>query len=65
LSRAGINGDYLHSKVTHDEVDAITSALVGLFYMADEYIGLSKSNFARHNSCGFSERGWAQSASSY
>ena len=43
LSRAGINGDYLHSKVTHDEVDAITSALVGLFFMADEYIGLGNA----------------------
>ena len=26
--------------VTHDEIDAITSALVGLFYLADEYIAL-------------------------
>jgi len=43
LSRAGIEGDYLHSKVTHDEVDAITSALVGLFYIADEYIGLGNA----------------------
>lgn len=43
LARAGIEGEYLHSKVTHDEVDAITSALVGLFYMADEYIGLGNT----------------------
>jgi uncharacterized protein YprB with RNaseH-like and TPR domain/predicted nuclease with RNAse H fold len=43
LARAGIKGEYLHSKVTHDEVDAITSALVGLFYMADEYIGLGNA----------------------
>jgi len=40
LHRAGIHGPYLHEKVVHDEVDAITSALVGLFYMADEYIAL-------------------------
>ena len=40
LSRAGIKGDFLHGKVTHDEVDAITSALVGLFYLADDYIAL-------------------------
>jgi uncharacterized protein YprB with RNaseH-like and TPR domain/predicted nuclease with RNAse H fold len=40
LARAGIEGEYLHIKVTHDEVDAITSAWVGLFYMADEYIAL-------------------------
>jgi uncharacterized protein YprB with RNaseH-like and TPR domain/predicted nuclease with RNAse H fold len=40
LSRAGIKGEFLTSKVTHDEVDAITSALVGLFYLADHYIAL-------------------------
>jgi uncharacterized protein YprB with RNaseH-like and TPR domain/predicted nuclease with RNAse H fold len=40
LSRAGIQGPFLRGKVVHDEVDAITSALVGLFYMADEYIAL-------------------------
>jgi uncharacterized protein YprB with RNaseH-like and TPR domain/predicted nuclease with RNAse H fold len=40
LNRAGINGPYLQDRVTHDEVDAITSALVGLFYLADDYIAL-------------------------
>jgi predicted nuclease with RNAse H fold len=40
LSRAGITGDFLSTHVTHDEVDAITSALVGLFYLADDYIAL-------------------------
>ena len=40
LSRAGIAGDFLTSDITHDEVDAITSALVGLFYLADDYIAL-------------------------
>jgi uncharacterized protein YprB with RNaseH-like and TPR domain/predicted nuclease with RNAse H fold len=40
LSRAGITGDFLTAHVTHDEVDAITSALVGLFYLADDYIAL-------------------------
>jgi uncharacterized protein YprB with RNaseH-like and TPR domain/predicted nuclease with RNAse H fold len=40
LSRAGITGDFLTANITHDEVDAITSALVGLFYLADEYIAL-------------------------
>jgi predicted nuclease with RNAse H fold len=43
LSRAGIKGGFLTSKVTHDEVDAITSALVGLFYLADHYIALGTS----------------------
>lgn len=40
LSRAGIGGSYLTERVSHDEVDAITSALVGLFYLADDYIAL-------------------------
>jgi len=43
LSRAGIKGEFLHGKVTHDEVDAITSALVGLFYLADDYIALGNA----------------------
>lgn len=40
MNRAGITGHYLKGRVTHDEVDAITSALVGLFYLADDYIAL-------------------------
>jgi uncharacterized protein YprB with RNaseH-like and TPR domain/predicted nuclease with RNAse H fold len=40
MGRIGIHGPYLTENVTHDEVDAITSALVGLFYLADDYIGL-------------------------
>ncbi len=40
LNRAGITGRYLKDRVTHDEVDAITSALVGLFYLADDCIAL-------------------------
>lgn len=40
LNRAGITGSFLTCKVVHDEVDAITSALVGLFYLAGNYIAL-------------------------
>ncbi len=40
LFRAGITGDFVTADMTHDEVDAITSALVGLFYLADDYIAL-------------------------
>ncbi len=40
MGRIGITGQYLVDSVTHDEVDAITSAVVGLFYMADDYIAL-------------------------
>lgn len=40
MGRIGITGQYLRERVSHDEVDAITSALVGLFYLADDYIAL-------------------------
>lgn len=40
LGRAGITGNFLTAQISHDEVDAITSALVGLFYLADDYIAL-------------------------
>jgi predicted RNase H-like nuclease len=40
MGRIGIVGPYLTDPITHDEVDAITSALVGLFYLADDYIAL-------------------------
>ncbi len=43
MARAGVKGRYLTARVTHDEVDAITSALVGLFYLADDYIALGNS----------------------
>lgn len=40
MARIGIAGKYLAAPVSHDEVDAITSALVGLFFLADDYIAL-------------------------
>src|ERR1700722_8761349 len=40
MARIGIGGEYLSGPVLHDEVDAITSALVGLFFLADDYIAL-------------------------
>lgn len=43
MARAGVKGEYLTAHVTHDEVDAITSALVGLFYLADDYIALGNA----------------------
>ncbi len=39
LSEFGISGDYQTEKVTHDELDAITAALVGTFHLA----GLSEA----------------------
>jgi len=37
LLNFGLGGDFTTSHVTHDELDAITSALVGSFYLAGEY----------------------------
>jgi predicted nuclease with RNAse H fold len=43
LIRAGFKGDWINEKISHDELDAITSALVGLFYLADDYIALGNA----------------------
>ena len=41
LASFGIRGDLLtNMDISHDEVDAITSALVGYFYLNNQYIGL-------------------------
>ena len=40
LELFGITGDYIHSKVTHDELDAITAALVGVYFWAGRFEGL-------------------------
>lgn len=36
----GIRGNFVNSPVTHDELDAITSAIVGSFFLAGQYEGL-------------------------
>lgn len=40
LKNLGINFISKNEKITHDELDAFTSALVGYFYLADEYEAL-------------------------
>lgn len=40
LIQAGFKGDWVNEKISHDELDAITSALVGLFYLAKQYWAL-------------------------
>lgn len=40
LHEAGIRGDFSIKKTSHDEIDAITSALVGLFFNAGQHISL-------------------------
>lgn len=41
----GISGDLLtNNDISHDEVDAITSALVGYFYLNNQYIGLGNAD---------------------
>ena len=40
LSNFGILGNYIQGNVSHDEIDAITCALVGLFYLDGKYEAL-------------------------
>ena len=40
LELFGVTGDYVQHKVTHDELDAITAAIVGLYFWAGRYEGL-------------------------
>ena len=44
LASFGICGDLIDNpNISHDEVDAITSALVGYFYLNNQYIGLGNN----------------------
>ena len=40
LLNVGLTGEFMNGRNSHDELDAITSALVGYFYLADEYEAL-------------------------
>ena len=40
LGSFGVKGSFLVDRVTHDELDAITSGIVGYFYLAGQYEGL-------------------------
>jgi uncharacterized protein YprB with RNaseH-like and TPR domain/predicted nuclease with RNAse H fold len=40
LQSVGLKGEFMNSRNSHDELDAITSALVGYFYLANEYEAL-------------------------
>ena len=40
LSDFGIKGEFLNNSVSHDELDAITSAVVGLFFWTGKFEGL-------------------------
>jgi len=40
LQNVGLIGEFAEGRNSHDELDAITSALVGYFYLADEYEAL-------------------------
>jgi hypothetical protein len=43
LQRLGAVGKFMSPKVSHDEVDAITSAIVGLYYLAGEHFSLGNA----------------------
>lgn len=40
LADFGLKGDFVSNKVSHDELDAITSAIVGLFFWSGKYEAL-------------------------
>jgi uncharacterized protein YprB with RNaseH-like and TPR domain/predicted nuclease with RNAse H fold len=43
LSSLGLSGEFTKQKTSHDELDAITAALVGYFYLAGRYESLGNS----------------------
>lgn len=47
LSEFGIKGDYVTISVSHDELDAITSAVVGLFFLSGKFeaLGNDEENY--------------------
>jgi uncharacterized protein YprB with RNaseH-like and TPR domain/predicted nuclease with RNAse H fold len=44
LQSIGLRGEFANGRHSHDELDAITSALVGYFYLADEYEALGNED---------------------
>jgi uncharacterized protein YprB with RNaseH-like and TPR domain/predicted nuclease with RNAse H fold/dephospho-CoA kinase len=44
LGAFGISGDFLSTKVSHDEVDAVTAAVVGLFFWAGKFEALGNDD---------------------
>jgi dephospho-CoA kinase len=44
LADFGVRGDFIQEKVTHDEVDAITSALVGTFFWCGRFEALGSED---------------------
>jgi uncharacterized protein YprB with RNaseH-like and TPR domain/predicted nuclease with RNAse H fold/dephospho-CoA kinase len=44
LADFGVKGDFVHGNVTHDEVDAITSALVGTFFWGSRFEALGSED---------------------
>jgi hypothetical protein len=40
----GLKGEFVNGRNSHDELDAITSALVGYFYLANEYEALGNED---------------------
>ena len=44
LQEFGMKGDWYKNKVSHDELDAITSAIVGLFYLGGKYEALGNDD---------------------
>ena len=51
----GISGDYINANVSHDEIDAVTCALVGLFFLNGKYKQIS-TDYGTDNQSRFAEK---------
>lgn len=40
LGKFGLKGEFLKKEVSHDEIDAISSAIVGMFFLSGDYEGI-------------------------
>jgi len=44
ISVLGLKGDYLNTKISHDEADAITAAIAGIFFLSGQYESIGDSD---------------------
>lgn len=55
LQMLGISGDYINANVSHDDIDAVTCALVGLFFLNGQYKQIS-TDYGTDNQSRFAEK---------
>lgn len=62
LAEFGIKGDFLENEISHDELDAITSAIVGLFFWSGKFeaLGSNEEEFLIIPDVDISPRTWGK-----